>query len=70
LRQPGHVPGCAGIGGGVGRQQATVRFRNRAFATIWRDLQAGRESKVTALLRAVKDVVPPRSALPASAQVA
>jgi hypothetical protein len=35
-----------------------LRFRNRAFATIWRDLQAGRESKVTALVRAVKEVVP------------
>jgi hypothetical protein len=58
LRQPGHVPGCAGIGGGVARQRATVRFRNRAFATIWRDLQAGHESNVTALLRAVKVVAP------------
>jgi hypothetical protein len=56
LRQPGHVPGCAGIRGGVARQRATVRFRNRAFAMIWRDLQAGRESKVTALVRAVKEV--------------
>jgi hypothetical protein len=72
LRQRGHVPGCAGIGGKVARERATVRFRNRAFATIWRDLQAGRESKVTALLRAVKDVVPQADAarpLPSGAAV-
>jgi hypothetical protein len=39
---PGHVAGCSAVSASVGRRQATLTFHNRAFAQIWRELQAGR----------------------------
>ena len=42
-RWPGHVAGCGALSSRIGTREATLVFHNRAFATIWRELQAGRE---------------------------
>lgn len=41
-RWPGHVAGCSAVSARVGRHEATLTLHNRAFAQIWRELQAGR----------------------------
>ncbi len=46
---PGHVPECDAVGGGAGAVQATLIFRNRAFARIWRELNSGVASQAPAL---------------------
>ncbi|HEY7820426.1 MAG TPA: hypothetical protein VIG29_19535, partial [Vicinamibacteria bacterium] len=49
LSLPGHVPGCDAVSGGAGETEASLVFHNRAFARIWRDLNAGVESNAPAL---------------------
>jgi hypothetical protein len=56
LHAAGHVPGCKAVSGIVGAGEARLTFANRAFARIWRDLQAGIESKAPALAWAKIDV--------------
>lgn len=46
---PGHVPECDAVGGGAGSSHASLVFRNRAFARIWRELNAGVASQAPAL---------------------
>jgi hypothetical protein len=64
MRLPGHVPRCDAVHGSAGKRDAELRLGNRAFARIWRDINAGRASSSPALAWAETNKVTPNELVP------